>query len=130
MIRSSMSTPNIFTCLAIVILTLNPCQASKDLSSTGMATKSQHSPAYEPVQTLLRALREEANLTQRDMGERLGKPQSWIHNCEVGNRRVDVAEFAAWATACGVEPQIAFARFLMSSSSGSNSQRNVGRKKG
>jgi hypothetical protein len=79
-----------------------------------MATKSQHSPAYEPLKALLRALREEAELTQRDLGELLGKPQSWIHNCEVGNRRVDVAEFTAWAAACGVEPPIAFARFVAS----------------
>jgi transcriptional regulator with XRE-family HTH domain len=85
------------------------------LLSAGMATKSQHAPAYRPLMALLRALREEAELTQRDLGERLGKPQSWIHNCEVGNRRVDVAEFAAWARACGVEPQSAFARFLNSS---------------
>ena len=82
-------------------LTLKPCQASKGLSSAGMPTKSQHSPAYEPLLALLRALREEAELTQRALGELLGKPQSWVHNCEVGNRRVDVAEFTAWATACG-----------------------------
>ena len=78
----------------------------------GMATKSQHSPEYKPVRTLLRALREEAGLTQRDIGELLKKPQSWVHNCEVGNRRVDVAEFTAWARACGAEPVAAFARFL------------------
>lgn len=77
--------------------------------------KAQHSDEYEPLKELLRALREEAELTQRDLGKRLGKPQSWIHNCEVGNRRVDVAEFAAWATACGVEPAAAFGRFLQSS---------------
>lgn len=80
-----------------------------------MPTKSQHAPTYRPVMGLLRALREEAELTQRDLGERLGKPQSWVHNCEVGNRRVDVSEFAAWATACGVEPTAAFARFLRAS---------------
>ena len=40
------------------------------------------------------------------------KPQSWIHNCEVGNRRIDVTEFAARATACGVKPTIALGRFL------------------
>ena len=77
-----------------------------------MATKSQHAPSYEPLMALLRALREEAGLTQRALGESLGRPQSWVHNCEVGNRRVDVAEFAAWAQACGVEPAAAFARFL------------------
>ena len=77
-----------------------------------MSTKAQHSAEYQPLLALLRALREEAELTQRDLGGRLGKPQSWVYNCEVGNRRVDVAEFAAWARACGVEPAEAFARFL------------------
>src|SRR5947199_5842341 len=77
-----------------------------------MATKSQHAPAYEPLPVFLRALRDAAGLTQRELGERLGKPQSWVHNCEVANRRVDVTEFAAWASACGVDPREAFARFL------------------
>jgi hypothetical protein len=73
---------------------------------------------------LLRTLREEAELTQRDLGERLDKPQSWIHNCEVGNRRVDVSEFAAWAEACNVEPQVAFRRFADSrAKAGRNAKR-------
>lgn len=90
-----------------------------------MATKSQHSPAYEPVMGLLRALREEAGLTQRELGERLGKPQSWVHNCEVGNRRVDVAEFAAWAAGCGADPVAAFSRFV-----GTNQPSSRPRRKG
>ena len=77
-----------------------------------MATKSQHSPAYERLRSLLRTLREEAGLTQRELGERLGKPQSWVHNCETGNRRVDVTEFIAWAGGCRVGPRVAFRRFL------------------
>ena len=79
-----------------------------------MATKAQHSRLYEAVPGLVRALREERGLTQREMGERLGKPQSWVHNCETGNRRVDLAEFVAWCQACGVKPQRAFSRFLKS----------------
>jgi transcriptional regulator with XRE-family HTH domain len=77
-----------------------------------MATKAQHGKDYQQVPGLLRALREEAELTQRDLGERLKKPQSWVHNCETGNRRVDVTEFVAWARACGAEPGDAFARLL------------------
>lgn len=57
-------------------------------------------------------MREEAELTQRELGERLKKPQSWVYNCETGNRRVDVTEFIDWVKACGVEPKAAFARFL------------------
>ena len=77
-----------------------------------MATKSQHSPAYDRLRAFLRRLREEANLTQRDLGQRLDKPQSWVHNCETANRRVDVTELIAWARACGVSPKVPFQRFL------------------
>jgi transcriptional regulator with XRE-family HTH domain len=79
-----------------------------------MATKSQHSRPYRRLPPLLRVLREESGLTQRALGQRLKKPQSWVYNCETANRRVDVAEFIAWARACGADPQVAFARFLQS----------------
>ena len=77
-----------------------------------MATKAQHSRKYRRLLTLLRSLREEADLTQRSLGEKLKKPQSWVYNCETGNRRVDLAEFCDWAKACGVDPVEALRRFL------------------
>ena len=77
-----------------------------------MATKAQHAPPYRRLPRFLRTLREEAGLTQRALGRRLGKPQSWVYNCETGNRRVDVTEFTAWAKACGTDPRSAYARFL------------------
>jgi hypothetical protein len=79
-----------------------------------MATKAQQAPAYERLPRFLRTLREGAGLTQRALGKRLKKAQSWVFNCETANRRVDVTEFIAWARACGVAPQDAFARFLHS----------------
>lgn len=77
-----------------------------------MATKSQHSRAYRPLPGFLRTLREEAGLTQRDLGSRLKRPQSWVYNCETANRRVDVTEFIEWASACGVEPGRALSRLI------------------
>jgi transcriptional regulator with XRE-family HTH domain len=77
-----------------------------------MATKAQHAPLYRKLPPFLRALREEAGLTQRDLGNRLKKPQSWIYNCETGNRRVDVTEFIAWARACKLDPRDVLTRFL------------------
>jgi transcriptional regulator with XRE-family HTH domain len=74
--------------------------------------KAQHARVYARLPRFLRQLREEAGLTQRDLGRKLRQPQSWIHNCETANRRVDVAEFAAWAKACGIEPVEGFRRFL------------------
>jgi transcriptional regulator with XRE-family HTH domain len=79
-----------------------------------MSTKSQHASAYRPLPAFLRALREEAGLTQRDLGKRMKKPQSWIYNCETANRRVDVTEFVQWAKCCGADPGEAFTRFLES----------------
>lgn len=77
-----------------------------------MATKAQHAASYRRLPTLLREIREEAGLVQRALGSALRKPQSWIYNCETGNRRVDVAEFCAWCRACNVDPVIALRRFL------------------
>ena len=77
-----------------------------------MATKAQHGDDYLRLPPFLRALRTAAGLTQRALGDRVGRPQSWVYNCETGNRRVDVTEFAAWASACGREPGEALARFL------------------
>ncbi len=77
-----------------------------------MVTKSQHARAYRALPGFLRGLREDAELTQRELGKRLGKPQSYVYNCESANRRVDVTEFIAWAKACDVEPVTAFRRFL------------------
>ena len=66
--------------------------------------KAQQAPAYRHVPPLLRAMRENARMTQRDIGKKLGKPQSWVYNCETANRRVDVTEFIAWCRACGAKP--------------------------
>ena len=77
-----------------------------------MAAKSQHAAAYRRLPAFLRTLREEAGLTQRDLGKRLRKPQSFVYNCETGNRRVDVTEFVAWANACQIDPLDALRRFL------------------
>lgn len=77
-----------------------------------MATKGQHSLSYQKLPPFLRALRQEAGLTQRQIGLILKRPQSWVFNSECGNRRVDLAEFVAWVRACQLEPLAALKRFL------------------
>ncbi|MCH7956243.1 MAG: helix-turn-helix transcriptional regulator [Proteobacteria bacterium] len=79
-----------------------------------MVTKSQHAAAYRRLPGFLRLLRVEAGLTQRGLGRRLRKPQSYVYNCETGNRRVDVSEFVSWSNACGIEPVVTFERFVKS----------------
>ena len=70
--------------------------------------KAQHSPAYRQLPALLRQLREAAHLTQRELGQKLRKPQSWIYNCETANRRVDITEFIRWCRACDADPLVCF----------------------
>ena len=77
-----------------------------------MPSKAQHARRYKALPPLLRRMREEAGLTQREMGRLLGKPQSWVYNCESANRRVDVAEFVCWCKACGLKAQDGLKRFL------------------
>ena len=77
-----------------------------------MAQKAQHNLNYRQLPLFLREMREQAELTQRQMGQRLRKPQSYVYNCETANRRVDITEFIAWAEACGIDPKKAFAKLL------------------
>ena len=77
-----------------------------------MATKAQHERGYTAIPAFLRNLREEALLTQRELGRRLGKPQSWVFNCETGNRRVDITEFVAWVRGCGSDLNKTFSQLL------------------
>ncbi len=74
--------------------------------------KSLQAQRYRHMPQFLRQMRESANLTQRELGEKLGVQHTIVHNSETAERRVDVAEFADWATACGRNPVDALAEFL------------------
>ena len=77
-----------------------------------MATKAQQSIKYRLLPGFLQELRVNAGLTQRQIGKILHKPQSYVHNCETANRRVDITEFISWSKACGLNPKTAFALLL------------------
>ena len=77
-----------------------------------MATKSQHNLAYRKLPAYLRNMREKAGLTQREIGKRLKKPQSYVYNSETSNRRVDITEFIQWSRACDIDPKKAFSKLL------------------
>jgi transcriptional regulator with XRE-family HTH domain len=77
-----------------------------------VSKKAQQQPHYRRLPGFLRQLREDAGLTQRELGTKLEKPQSWIYNCETANRRVDLMEFVLWARACDKDPVKTVAEFL------------------
>jgi transcriptional regulator with XRE-family HTH domain len=61
-------------------------------------------------------MREEAELTQRDLAKTLKVAQQTVHSSETGSRRVDIAEFCRWAEACGVDATAAINRYLLARS--------------
>lgn len=65
---------------------------------------------YAEVVAVLIAVRKEAALTQTELAQRLGRPQSYISKVERRERRVDPAEFHDWCRAAGLDPDVMFKR--------------------
>ncbi|MBF0383274.1 MAG: helix-turn-helix transcriptional regulator [Magnetococcales bacterium] len=64
--------------------------------------KSIHSNEHEQLRILLKSVRENANLTQTQLSEKLNKPQSFVSKYESGERRLDLIEIAAICSAIGL----------------------------
>ena len=58
---------------------------------------SIYTEEYQAFLVALVAARTEAGLTQLEVAETLGKPQSFVSKCESGERRVDAVEAGAFA---------------------------------
>jgi transcriptional regulator with XRE-family HTH domain len=67
-------------------------------------SKSIHSPEHAKLHELLIAARKRAGLTQQQVAERLGRPQSFVAKYEGGERRLVVVEFVQVAKATGTDP--------------------------
>jgi transcriptional regulator with XRE-family HTH domain len=74
--------------------------------------RSIHSGEYRKLTAILLDARNAAGLTQQEVADRLGKPQSYIAKVERNERRIDVVEFIALAQALGVDPARLFAAVL------------------
>ena len=66
--------------------------------------KSLHTPEYEYFRSLLVGARENAKLTQADISDKLGRPQSFVAKYEGGERRLDIIELLQVCSALGVDP--------------------------
>jgi transcriptional regulator with XRE-family HTH domain len=66
--------------------------------------KSLRTADHVRLISLLTTAREKAGLTQQQLAERLGRPQSFVAKYEGGERRIDVIEFLAIAHALEFDP--------------------------
>lgn len=53
-------------------------------------------------QQTVRSLRLEAGLTQTELSQLLGKPQSYVSKYESGERRLDIIELSEVCSKCGL----------------------------
>jgi len=62
----------------------------------------RHDAEQRRLQLLLRRLRTEAGLRQKDLADRLGQPQSFVSKYESGERRLDLIELRQICRAMGM----------------------------
>ena len=79
-------------------------RASTFCSYNPSMKKTIFSPHSKVISQKLVDVRKKAGLTQRDLAKKLGKEHSFVAHCELGERRVDLAEFYWICKACGVSP--------------------------
>lgn len=61
---------------------------------------------------ILKGFRLERGLTQTELAERLGKPQSYISKFESGERKLDFVEVMELCVVLGVRPELLVAEYL------------------
>ncbi|WP_396594829.1 helix-turn-helix domain-containing protein [Brevundimonas sp. R86498] len=71
-------------------------------------TSTLHDANYRAFVTHLAALRTRLGVTQTDLAQRLGKPQSFVSKMERFERRIDPEEFRTIAVALGADPALEF----------------------
>jgi len=71
------------------------------------------SETYEQFNRLLIKERRRVGLSQQEVADRLGRPQTYVSKCERGDRRMDVVEFLEMAEVIGFDP-VAFIKKLSS----------------
>lgn len=67
-------------------------------------TTTIHLVAYRAFQGKLLAARKAAGLTQAELADKLGKPQSFVSKAEAGDRRLDVVEYLNLVRHLGLQP--------------------------
>lgn len=68
--------------------------------------KSIYDDEYRKLIGMLRSERIAAGLTQQQVADRLGRPQSFVAKVEGCERRLDVVEFLHLCRVLGVEPTL------------------------
>lgn len=67
--------------------------------------KSTYSETYRSLIDRLVSARKAKGITQANLAQKLGRPQSFVSKIEIGERRLDVVEFIEIAHLIGEDPR-------------------------
>ncbi len=65
------------------------------------SSKALQTKRYRAFIARMKQARIDAGLTQVELAAKLGRPQTWVSKCELGERRADFVELEDIAAACG-----------------------------
>lgn len=67
--------------------------------------KTIYSDYSDAIRQKLITMRQSAKMTQRQVAKRLKRVHNFVARVELGERRIDLAEFFQYARACKADPQ-------------------------
>ena len=70
----------------------------------GGVSRALHSPPYKKLRECLAEARRAASLTQSEVADRMGRPQSFVSKYENGERQLDVVEVVEVCKTVGISP--------------------------
>lgn len=71
------------------------------MAPTDPMRRATHTPEYRYMLDRLREARLAAGMTQAEVAEALGRPQSFVTKCELGERRIDPIDLVRFAKLYG-----------------------------
>lgn len=84
---------------------MKPAKKKPETRVSRKGRTSPHQAQYDTFLQKLIAAREEAGLTQREVGKLLGRSHSFLSKCETGERSIEVFELLQIAHLYGKPPQ-------------------------
>ena len=66
--------------------------------------KTIHKDRYSQLIEEMVRLRKDKKMTQTQLAQQLGKPQSYVGKVETRERKLDIIEFVDWCNAIGQSP--------------------------
>ena len=72
------------------------------IRSTKRKARTRFSPEYEILLNSLIQARHDAGVTQKEIGEKIGKDQSHVSKCEHREREITIIDLWKWCEALGL----------------------------